>query len=268
MTHLHFSPCPPKHRLIAHRGVSALAPENTLASFQLAAEQGVDWVEFDLRLTKDERLIIFHDDTLDRTTNGTGLVHLQTLSQLRGLDAGSWFDKTFKNQRIPEFNAILPRLLALDLKLNIELKIPDHASVTHKKALVRELCALLKNRWPSQAPLPLVSSFHWECIELLREQFSEIPVGFLQDDCTLEMIEMVSKLSNAALHCDYHSLSPEKIAKAKHYELPLLAYTVNSPQDAHRLLEAGVFALFCDNPLAILDSPLQASPAARPRSAC
>jgi glycerophosphoryl diester phosphodiesterase len=87
--------------VIAHRGASGHAPENTLASFRRAVSLGATFIETDLQLTRDTRFVAIHDDTVDRTTNGKGRVHDLTLTELRRLDAGSWFGSEFTGERVP-----------------------------------------------------------------------------------------------------------------------------------------------------------------------
>jgi len=87
--------------VITHRGAAGEAPENTLASFQLALEQKCDMMELDIEITMDEQFIICHDDSVNRTTDGAGLIREMTVQQLKGLDAGSWFDPAFTGERLP-----------------------------------------------------------------------------------------------------------------------------------------------------------------------
>jgi glycerophosphoryl diester phosphodiesterase len=94
-------------RVGGHRGASAVAPENTWAAFEAAVHEGADYTETDIRRTADGRLVILHDATVDRTTNGEGPVAALTLAELDELDAGAWFGDGFRGQRIPEFRAFL-----------------------------------------------------------------------------------------------------------------------------------------------------------------
>src|SRR5512143_1091036 len=107
--------------VIAHRGSAAYAPENTLAAFQLAAEQGADAIELDVDLTRDGHMVIMHDATIDRTTDGHGRVGDLTLEELRRVDAGAWKDAAFQGERVPlleeVFEAVGQRLL-----INVEIK--------------------------------------------------------------------------------------------------------------------------------------------------
>src|SRR5919197_4354903 len=93
--------------VVGHRGAMGYAPENTLASFELAVEQGADVVELDVHLSRDGQVVVIHDEQLDRTTDGRGLVGDRTLDELKRLDAGSWFDPRFAGQRIPTLHEVL-----------------------------------------------------------------------------------------------------------------------------------------------------------------
>ncbi len=106
---------------IAHRGASALAPENTMAAFAMAVELGADAIELDLHVSRDGELVVIHDHTLDRTTDGEGPVHTRSLQELKRLDAGRWFGESFAGQRIPTLAEVLDRFsgkipLALEIK--------------------------------------------------------------------------------------------------------------------------------------------------------
>src|SRR5262245_17599925 len=95
--------------VIAHRGASSYAPENTFAAFDLALQMGAHQIEIDVECTSDDYIVVIHDDTVDRTTDGAGLVTDQTLAALRELDAGAWFGAMFAGERIPLFEEVLAR---------------------------------------------------------------------------------------------------------------------------------------------------------------
>jgi glycerophosphoryl diester phosphodiesterase len=111
----------------AHRGASGYAPENTLAAFRLASELGADMVEFDVHLTADDRLVVLHDDTLERTTNGSGYVRDRTWDDIAGLDAGAWYAPEFTGQRVPLLDEALAWASDAGMPLSIELKRPNEA---------------------------------------------------------------------------------------------------------------------------------------------
>lgn len=243
-----FTPPAPLYRLIGHRGVPARAPENTMASFRLAAQEKIDWVEFDVQLTSDHTLVIFHDDELDRTTNGQGIVYQKSTTDLSHLDAGAWFSPAFAGEKIPVFPSALPELIKMGLFLNIELKIPSSPPPGYAALLALIFTNTLRSLWPLTHPKPLISSFDWTLLQSIRASLPEYPVGYLSGYCTEEMIDEIAALHNAALHCDHEGLSSEILDYAKAKNVPILAYTVNDPVEASRLLKQGVFALFSDDP--------------------
>ena len=108
--------------MIAHRGASAYAPENTLAAVNLAVELGSDAVEIDARMTKDGIVVAMHDDTIDRTTNGTGLLNRLTYEEIQALDAGSFFSLSFAGERVPTLRRILQEF-GNSILINIELAV-------------------------------------------------------------------------------------------------------------------------------------------------
>ena len=121
--------------IIAHRGSSSAAPENTIAAFDVAVEQGADYIELDVQMTMDQHVVVIHDDTVDRTTNGNGLVKNYTLDQLKKLDTGSWFDQQDTNERIPTLQEILERY-SQRIGILIEIKHPKR-QIGIEKAVAR-----------------------------------------------------------------------------------------------------------------------------------
>lgn len=249
MINRYFTPPPPAQGLIGHRGIAARAPENTLVGFKLAAEEGVSWIEFDIQLTHDQKLVIIHDDTLERTTDGGGLVCQKTLSELQSLDAGSWFSSQFKNEKIPELGETLSTLREFDIFLNIELKIPEQNVPFSPTQFADCFVNVLDQYWPKSKPLPLISSFQWPFVEAVRSIIPSIPIGFLHESCSFTLIDEVYAHDNAAFHCDWRALTPEFLRYANDLSVPILAYTVNDSEKASSLLEQGVFGLFTDDPI-------------------
>src|SRR5713226_3973035 len=114
--------------VIGHRGASGHAPENTLASFKKAVALGATFIETDLHLSRDARLVAIHDATVNRTTNGQGVVHDMTLAELRRLDAGSWFGSEFAGERIPMLEELLEFSKKNDVVFYMELKLFQHGN--------------------------------------------------------------------------------------------------------------------------------------------
>src|SRR5690606_20002442 len=108
--------------IIAHRGASDQAPETTMAAFRRALDIGADGIELDVHMSADGRLVVIHDETVDRTSNGKGLVKDKTLAELKELDFGSWFSEGFRGEKIPELEDVLELLSDRDVLLNIEIK--------------------------------------------------------------------------------------------------------------------------------------------------
>jgi glycerophosphoryl diester phosphodiesterase len=233
--------------LIAHRGAKGFAPENTLASFREAARRGARWVEFDVMLTKDFIPVVIHDDTLERTTNGHGCVCDKTFTEMKPLDAGSWFDETFKTERISTLSEVLVCLKELGLGANVEIK-PSFGMDVHTAHVV---CTVLKTQWPTSLPLPLISSFSQQALEVVKEfPWKQRYMGTLFERMDiLDCIPIAKKLEAHSIHVDFSSLLNEKsILAAKKEGFSVLVYTVNRPEDQKRLFEMGVDSIFTDYP--------------------
>ena len=238
-----FQQLPTPHAgLIGHRGVAGLAPENTLEGFQIAAAHGINWVEFDVQFCASGEWVLFHDAELPRTTNGKGLIFEKTWTQLKGLDAGSWFAPTYKNARIPLLEEALRTLLTLNVYPVIEIKTFGPPQKQALSALLRRVQAV----WPFTAPQPLFSSFDLQTLLLLRAYDPDLLIGYLVSDLNTEAITLAQQKSFNSLHCQATSITPTLIAEAHLKKLPLLAYTVNDPLKIQSLLQQGVFAIFSD----------------------
>src|ERR1700704_3987340 len=111
--------------VVAHRGASAYAPENTMAAFERASQLGADAIELDVHLTADDRLVVHHDDTLDRTTTGSGYVRDQTWDEIACLSAGAWYADSFASERVPLFEDVLAWAKEKGMPLSVELKRPN-----------------------------------------------------------------------------------------------------------------------------------------------
>lgn len=238
---------PPKHGLIGHRGLAGHAPENTILSFQTAASKGLTWAEFDVQLSKDNQLVIFHDEHLNRTSNGQGAVHQTNFETITQLDAGSWYHPDYRDLRIPNLSKQLKDLLALNLYYNIELKCPHNPTVEYTTKLGDQFVSLIKTKWPKQKPLPLVSSFDWDLVLRVRKSIPNLPIGFLCESITPDLVRLAAQTPNSAIHCHYKNLHFSEINQINKINIPLLAYTVNDQETAANLLNQGVFAVFTDN---------------------
>jgi glycerophosphoryl diester phosphodiesterase len=232
-------------KIIAHRGASDYAPENTLASLQKAAELGADWIEFDVMLTEDGEAIVFHDETLDRTTNGSGLVAETTYPQISTLDAGSWFSPAFAEEKVPTFIAYLYYAAKLGLGINVEIKpTPGQAQKTAEKVV-----EILEHHWPDTALPPLVSSFSIVALTTVRALDKQLQLGLLLDEWFDGWKETAARLNCVSVNVDQALLNAEKVQEIKSCVPYALAYTVNDEKRALELFAMGVDAVFSNAPL-------------------
>jgi glycerophosphoryl diester phosphodiesterase len=233
--------------LIAHRGAKKYAPENTLCALKKAHEQGATWVEFDVQLSADNHAIVIHDETVDRTTNGTGLVSELDLSALQQLEAGAWFDPSFKNERIPTLKQWLTCAASLNLSLNIELK--PTGDIQQQEKLIHRVLDDLKHAWPATHTPPLVSSFNLSCLEKFKQAQSFCSIGLLLDTWDDQWEVMAQKLQCQTIHVQHEQLTRSRICAVKQAGFSVFAYTVNDLKRATMLLAAGIDRLFTDDPL-------------------
>ena len=147
-------------RVIGHRGAAGHAPENTLVSLEKAAALGVRWVEFDTKLSADGVPVVFHDDKLERTTDGRGPVAEMPLAELLALDAGTWFGDGFAGEPVPTLGQAMATLTRLGLGANVEIK----ASPGREAETGDTVGVVLKSDWPETLPAPLISSFDAETL--------------------------------------------------------------------------------------------------------
>lgn len=231
--------CP---RLIAHRGGGLLAPENTLAALRAAAQHGYRGVEFDVMLSGDGTPVLIHDETLERTTGGSGRVSETSDAELARLDAGSRFGAHFAGEPIPAFADAAEQCLALGLWANVEIKPAAGAEAeTGRKA-----AALAREMWTGAELPPLLSSFSAAALEAARESAPELPRGLLFGAVPANWRIELKRLGCASLHCDARRLTPGLLKEARAAGVPVVVYTVNDIEEAERLLRLGVAAVITD----------------------
>lgn len=231
-------------RLIGHRGAALLAPENTLAGFRKAAETGVRWVEFDVRLTRDGRCVLLHDDTLERTTTGTGRADLLDFGALRRFDAGAWFGSAFAGERVPSLEETIDLLATFGLGANVEVKPGPGAEAATGKAVAE----VLRTRWPASLPTPLVSSFKETSLAAVREAAPELPRGLLVGEVPPDWRARAEALGCVTIHCNHKRLMRAQAREVLAAGFPLLAYTVNDPARAEELWGWGLATMITDCP--------------------
>jgi len=226
--------------VIAHRGASGHAPENTLAAFQRAVELGSTFIETDLQITRDGRFVAMHDGTVERTTNGSGDVHDFTLDELSQVDAGLWFDRDFMGERVPTLEMILEFSKKNDVVFYLELKYAAVWGMDH--ALV---AALQKAQ---SAARTIVISFDPSTLAPLRRHDPSIMMGLLVEEAMPDCIQKALDLGARQLCPKFESVTPKLVEAAHRQDLQVVTWTVNSAKDMRATIAAGVDGIMTDFP--------------------
>ncbi len=234
--------------VIAHRGASAYAPENTLAAFLKAKELGASWIEFDVMLTADHEVVVIHDEELERTTNGFGKVRDYSYRALKKLDAGSWFNPIFSGEKIPSLSETIEFLHTHQMAANIEIK----PLLGQEELVVKKVLSVVKQHWKTDIPGPLISSFSLPALRFLRQHSSTCLLGFLMDKWLPDWKVLCDELNCITVNVDGKIVSQEKVKQIKSTGRLVLVYTVNDPKRAQELFSWGVDAVFTDVPDKIL----------------
>jgi glycerophosphoryl diester phosphodiesterase len=226
--------------IIGHRGASGHAPENTLAAFKKAVALGATFIETDLQLSRDARFVAIHDDTLDRTTNGQGKVHDQTLAALRRFDAGSWFGSDYTGERIPTLEEILEFSKKNDIVFYLELKPSGSWGGEH--ALIGAL------RESGEVARVVVISFDHTILAGLRKIEPTLMTGVLYDGQLADLLTTAVDVGARQLVVRGDLVTPAMIAEARKRDLQIVCWTVNHPAHIRLLIAAGVDGIMSDYP--------------------
>lgn len=227
--------------VIGHRGASGEAPENTLAAFALALEQGAEGIELDVQITKDGEIVVCHDLTLDRTTNGSGLICEHNWEELNSLDAGIWFSEAFTGERIPHLRQVF-ELVPRGHLINVEVK---HA---YEGRMEKALLAFLDemDRWEDI----VISSFDHKLIHGMKQAQPNAKVGLLYAANLIDHAAYAKQLGVEvfSLHPYHHCINKEDVVAAEAAGLAVYPYTANDVADYKRLTAAGVTGIITDYP--------------------
>ncbi|WP_285671737.1 glycerophosphodiester phosphodiesterase family protein [Paralimibaculum aggregatum] len=237
-------------RIIAHRGASRAAPENTLAAFRAAIAAGVRTVEFDVSLLGDGTPVLHHDAALDRCTDGRGPLSAIGAADLAGIDAGAWFSPNFAGERIPQLGEALDLLGGAGLTANLEMK-PHGAD---PEPLVQAVLAAMDAR-PGMAERIVVSSFDAGALAALRARAPAQALAMLYKEPPADWRERLSALGIGALHMRHTALTPEHLAEARAAGIALRVFTVNDPAGLVPLRLPGLDGVITDVPRRFLDDP-------------
>lgn len=233
--------------MIAHRGASADYPENTLAAFDAAIRMGADMVELDVQLTADGEVVAHHDKKVSRCTDGKGAVAACSLAALKALDAGSWFDRKFRGEKIPSLSEVLA-LCKGRAPLNIEIK--TEAVTDGAAGGIEERCLDLVARHGMTGHVAF-SSFDPRALLHLRQLDASLTLAVLYEkrlyaDCLPSQI--VKQVGADVFHCSRWQLTRRWLDDLKAHGIPVNVYTVNREGDMRRLIAKGVNGLFTNRP--------------------
>lgn len=229
-------------KILAHRGSSGTHPENTLVAFKEAEKVGADGIEFDVHYTKDNQLVVIHDNTVNRTTNGKGVVRELTLSELQSLDAGSFFSESFQGERIPTLEETLDWAQHTDLVINIELKYNALDYAFYEESILQEIA---KRQLEDQV---IISSFNHYAIKKISKLNPNLNSSILYMERLFEPWNYASTSGATAIHPYMHGIDKELIKQAKQNNCPVRVFTVNKKEHIASFIQAGCSAIITDYP--------------------
>ena len=243
-----FSIGPQRDEVQAHRGASAIAPENTIAAFRAAAEAGAKWVELDVALSADGTLVVIHDDSVDRTSSGKGSLGELTGAEIGALDAGNWFDPKFAGERIPTLAETIAALGELGLSANVEIKQHKH----HKSLdqLVRAVQADIATR--AAGTRVMISSFDPEALKAMHALEPELEMAMLWGRPPEDWTEQLAAIPATTIHMHFKALSIGLLEETTKRGIKVRAWTCNDPVQLVSFWGAGLTGVITDNPKVFL----------------
>ncbi|MBE0483389.1 MAG: glycerophosphoryl diester phosphodiesterase [Bacterioplanes sp.] len=237
--------------VIAHRGASGIAPENTAAAIKLAAEQGVQWAEVDVTISADGIAVIHHDSDLARCSNGHGLVILKRLAELKELDCGNWFSPHFRGERMMTLTELLALANQFEMALNLEVKPIIGRETETVWAIYQAL-----QRVPFEHPL-ILSSFSIHALQACRAHLPDISRGLNVEAIPQRWQDRIEEADCQGLHFSQAFFDANQVQQIKQSGIHLLSYTVNDLVRAEQLWQAGINSVFTDFPARLLESHFQ-----------
>lgn len=234
--------------IIAHRGASGYAPENTMPAFILAYEQNADGIEMDVHLTKDGRVVICHDDTLERTSNGTGELRAKTLYELKKLDFGSWYGEKFKNERIATFDEFWDWFITTrrDFIVNIEIK---NGPYIHE-GIEKKLLDIINDK-----PLPnlfdriIISCFHHDTLNKVKQIESRFQTAPLFEGTIIDIEKLCEQAGHSEyIHPYYNSIDTAMLQKSQNSNIKINTWTVNTTEQLEYVKQFNINGIITNYP--------------------
>ena len=236
--------------VLAHRGSSGTAPENTLAAFRSAAAAGADLIELDVRFSAECTSVVIHDRTLRRTTDGSGFVHATPLSRLRQLDAGRWFSSAFAGERIPTLSEVLE---TLPPAIGINCEVKTDGDPRSRESRAGALADTLR-RHGKQRQL-IVSSFDHRFLAVFSHQAPAVALGILVQpvrDIARRASALAGRVGAVCIFCSRRVVRRRMIDDAHRHNLSVGVYVVDTADVLARMQRFGVDMVFTNHPEIIL----------------
>ena len=234
--------------VISHRGDSQNFPENTLAAIQAAVAAGVPMIEIDVMFSHDRKLVVIHDATLERTTNGRGAVKDFTMQELKQLDAGSWFSSKFADERLPELYEVLD-LVNGQARLNIEIKAQAYEHHHPADAIERQVVELVKQK--KMGGSVLISSFEIDILVQVAAMQDPPAIALIsRTPASKRIVEICSHLKLFSWHPACRIATPHQVNRMHAAGLKVFPYKVDTFDDYIRMMDLKVEGVITDDPVA------------------
>jgi len=224
----------------AHRGASAVCPENSMAAFRRAAAMGARAIELDVHESRDGAIVVMHDATVDRTTNKTGRIADLDLVDILALDCGSWKGPTFSAERVPTLDRVLAWAQKTGCVLNVEVKTFQPASPAPRKLTV------LLQRYAPATGNHVVSSFDREALLQVRHADAQIPLAFLGEGA--EAVATAVEMTIPWVHLAWDSVDADIVSAARDARLRIMVWTVDDDDCFSRMVDLGVDKICTNRP--------------------
>lgn len=228
--------------IYAHRGASGLFPENTMESFYAAVRRRADGIELDVQLSRDDKLVVIHDHTLDRTTTGSGPVRRHTLQELRRLRADRGSSSRYSRARIPTLREVFHAFSETSLRFILELKnfLSDQPHLEER--VIEQI------RRYHLTERTIISSFNFDSLLRIKELDPAQTTGLLYVGPLARPWEVAARYQADQLHAPMDQLSADLVNQSHNRDLTIYGWTVNSSQDIHTALKLGVDGLITNYP--------------------
>ena len=233
--------------VIGHRGYPAKNPENTLAAFEAAIEAGAIMIELDVMLSRDRKVVVIHDATLDRTTNGKGNVADFTLAELKQLDAGSWLDAQFADQQIPELSEVLD-LINSRAYVNIEIKSNAYETHHPPDAIEKQVVDLLRQK--NLLDTGMISSFDVNILEQIAFMKNTPVTAFIsKKPANKSTVHMCTRLKVFSWHPDHRIVTRNQVEQMHAAGIKVFPFKVDFPDDFARMRDLQVDGVITNDPV-------------------